>query len=89
MVLTQSLLDPPSGRWTTRSIADTVGVSQTTISRIRRETFPKSRTGESPILADRSALLAFVYVGPDRRILGFYAPAVARIAHQRRRAPAP
>jgi hypothetical protein len=40
------------------------------------------------MLADQSALLAFVYVGPDRRILGYYAPAVARIAHQRRRAPA-
>ncbi|MGW4338074.1 helix-turn-helix domain-containing protein [Rhodococcus koreensis] len=86
-ILTTSLLEPPAGKWTTRSIAETTGISQTTVSRIRRQTFPPARPGDAPMLADQSALLAFVHIDPHRRILGFYAPAETRGAHRRRRAP--
>src|SRR5262245_27267844 len=86
-VLTMPLHDPPSGRWTSRSIAEATGVSQTTVSRIRRQTYPPSRPGDAPMLADQSALLAFIHIGPHRRMLGFYAPAETRGAHQRRRVP--
>ncbi|MEN0139146.1 MAG: helix-turn-helix domain-containing protein, partial [Rhodococcus sp. (in: high G+C Gram-positive bacteria)] len=84
-VLTRPLLEAPSGRWTTRSIADAAGLSQTTVSRIRRTAFPRSPDGDSPIVADQSALLAFVYVGPDRRILGLHSPAAAGMAYRPRR----
>lgn len=84
-VLTMPLRDPPAEKWTTRAIAEATGVSQTTVSRIRGQAYPPARPGDAPLLADQSALLAFVHIGPSRRILGFYAPAEARGAHQRHR----
>ena len=62
-----------SGRgWTTRSIADATGLSQSTVCRIRRDHFPKSAIETGPKLAEQSAILAFVYVGPGRRVLAFH-----------------
>src|SRR5262245_13482846 len=45
-VLTCALDEPPTGteRWTTRSVADVAGVSQATVSRIRRRYFPRLET---------------------------------------------
>lgn len=84
-VLTRPLQEAPASRWTTRSIADATSLSQTTVSRIRRKAFPKSPEGDSPLVADQSALLAYVYVGPDRRILGLHSPAAAGMAYRPRR----
>ncbi len=75
-VLRCVLDEPPagSGRWTTRVIADATGLSQATVSRIRRRHFPKPRTEpESDFLSDNStSILAYVDVHSTGCALGFH-----------------
>ena len=82
--LTCVLREPPARGWTTRSIADSIGLSQSTVCRIRRDHFPKSAIETGPKLAEQSAILAFVYVGPGRRVLAFHSPPTAPDRHRRR-----
>ena len=82
--LTCVLREPPARGWTTRSIADATGLSQSTVCRIRRDHFPKSAIETGPKLAEQSAILAFVYVGPGRRVLAFHSPPTAPDRHRRR-----
>ena len=82
--LTCVLREPPARGWTTRSIADATGLSQSTVCRIRRDHFPKSAIETGPNLAEQSAILAFVYVGPGRRVLAFHSPPTAPDRHGRR-----
>jgi DNA-binding GntR family transcriptional regulator/transposase len=84
-VLTCAVSEPPGPQWTTRSIAEATGLSQTTVCRIRCEQFPKSPT-IGPKLASQGTLLAFVYADSQHRILGFHDPARTRDP-QRRRQP--
>jgi len=85
LILSHALLEPPSRRWTTRLIADNLGLSQSTVSRIRLAAFPPNSAGDLPIFADHSAMLAFVYVGPKHRVLALHPPASPRIAYSRQR----
>ena len=82
--LTCVLREPPARGWTTRSIADATGLSQSTVCRIRRDHFPKSAIETGQELAEQSAILAFVYVGPGRRMLAFHSPPTAPDRHRRR-----
>ena len=82
--LTCVLREPPARGWTTRSIADATGLSQSTVCRIRRDHFPKSAIETDPELAEQSAILAFVYIGPGRRMLAFHSPSTAPDRHRRR-----
>jgi len=72
-VLTCALDNPPAGaeRWTTRAVADVSGVSQTTVSRIRRRYF--RRLEPSPaVMRDLSrSILIYVDVHPSGCALGF------------------
>jgi DNA-binding GntR family transcriptional regulator/transposase len=82
--LTCVLRQPPAGRWTTRSIAEAAGLSQSTVSRIRRDHFPPFTTEVGPKLVEQSAILAYVYVGADRHLLAFHSPPTAPDRHRRR-----
>lgn len=82
--LTCVLREPQARGWTTRSIADATGLSQSTVCRIRRDHFPKSAIETDPELAEQSAILAFVYIGPGRRMLAFHSPSTAPDRHRRR-----
>ena len=86
--LTCVLREPPARGWTTRSIADATGLSQSTVCRIRRDHFPKSAIQTGPKLADQSAVLAFVYADPGRRVLAFHSPPTAPDRHRRRHSTA-
>jgi DNA-binding GntR family transcriptional regulator/transposase len=71
-ILGCALDDPPAGtgRWTTRTIAATTGVSQATVSRTRRRYFPRyGAAGE--FLSDRTSILSYVGVLPAGCVLGF------------------
>ncbi|MFV9429041.1 helix-turn-helix domain-containing protein [Rhodococcus aetherivorans] len=85
LILAQTLVPPPADRWTTRLIADELGLSQSTVHRIRLAAFPRSPLDDLPMLADRSALLAYVHIGPHHRILGLHSPATPRPTHHKRR----
>ena len=78
------LREPPAATWSTRSIADATGLSQSTVCRIRRDHFPRSAIDGGPKLAERSAVLAYVYVDPARRVLAFHSPPTAPERHHRR-----
>ena len=69
-VLTRTLTPPPdgAGRWTTRAIAEASGVSQATVSRIRRHHFPAAA---DPDPGDEALVLTYVDVGPAGCALGF------------------
>jgi DNA-binding GntR family transcriptional regulator len=82
--LTCVLAEPPAGGWTTRSIADATGLSQSTVCRIRRDHFPQSTTEGAPKLVEQSAILAYVYVDPDRHVLAFHTPPMPPERHRRR-----
>ncbi|WP_312870532.1 helix-turn-helix domain-containing protein [Gordonia asplenii] len=74
-VLGCALEDPPAGaaRWSTRTIADATGVSQASVSRIRRRSFPKE-SPISPLLQQLStAILTYVDVGESGCAVGFAA----------------
>lgn len=65
------VLEPPrEGRWTTRSIAEHIGVSQSTVSRIRREHYPASGSAADPDLPP-NAVLTFVHLEPGSSVLVF------------------
>ncbi|TWS17940.1 FCD domain-containing protein [Tsukamurella asaccharolytica] len=67
-VLTRVLAPPPAGRatWTTRAIAEATGVSQATVSRIRRRRFPVAEPG-----TDVGLLVTYVDIGPAGCALGY------------------
>lgn len=69
-VLGCSLTAPPEGRdrWTTRAVAAVTGVSQATVSRIRRQHFPPT-TGLDA--GEKTLILSYVDVGPCGCALGF------------------
>lgn len=63
---------PPDGaeRWTTRSVADAVGTSQATVSRIRRRLFPRD-TPLTTFLAELpTSILVYVDIGSSGCALG-------------------
>jgi DNA-binding GntR family transcriptional regulator len=73
-VLTCALDEPPAGteRWTTRTIADVAGVSQATVSRIRRRYFRRLEPNAA-FLGDLStSILTYVDVHPLGCALGFH-----------------
>jgi DNA-binding GntR family transcriptional regulator/transposase-like protein len=69
-VLGCSLTAPPDGRdrWTTRAVAEVTGVSQATVSRIRRQHFPPV-TGLD--VGEKTLILSYVDIGPRGCTLGF------------------
>ncbi len=74
-VLLCALEEPPAGaeRWTTRSVADVAGVSQATVSRIRRRYFPQPEL-EASLLRDlATSILTYIDVHPSGCALGFHA----------------
>ncbi len=80
VVLRCVLDEPPEGsaRWTTRSVADAVGVSQATVSRIRQRCFPRAEH-EAVILSEAAAsVLAGIDIGPAGSALVFHAAAGVR-----------
>lgn len=74
-VLGCSLTAPPDGRdrWTTRAVAEATGVSQATVSRIRRQHFPPT-TGLD--VGEKTLILSYVDVGTAGCALGFEREAV-------------
>jgi DNA-binding GntR family transcriptional regulator/transposase len=81
--LTCVLREPKADGWTTRLIADATGLSQSTVCRIRRDHFPKPPFASGPKLAEQSAILAFVYIGPGRRVLAFHSQPTTPDHHRR------
>ena len=72
-VLTCALDEPPVGteRWSTRSLAEVAGVSQATVSRIRRRYFQRLEPNPA-FLGDLStSILTYVDVHPSGCALGF------------------
>ncbi len=69
-VLGCSLTAPPDGRdrWTTRSVAEATGVSQATVSRIRRQHFPPATDLD---VGEKTLILSYVDVGAAGCALGF------------------
>ncbi|MCV7192550.1 helix-turn-helix domain-containing protein [Mycolicibacterium brumae] len=86
--LTAALREPPPGGWTTRSIAEVTGISQSTVCRIRREHFPPVRSDQSPRTAEQRVLLAYVYADAQRCALAFHSPPTAPTARARSRSTA-
>ncbi len=75
-ILSCSLGDPPPGidRWTTRTMAEAVGASQATVSRVRRRFFPHSAPSELfPLSYRPMSILSYVGVHPAGCALGFHA----------------
>lgn len=86
-VLSCPLHEPPDGsrRWSTRAVAEATGVSQATVSRIRRRYFPRIQP-EASVLQDIStSILSYVDVHPSGCALGFHASSEAAVP----RAPHP
>jgi DNA-binding GntR family transcriptional regulator/transposase len=74
-VLTCTLEEPPAGteRWTTRTVADVTGVSQATVSRIRRRYFRSPEPNAAAFLRGLStSILTYVDVHPSGCALGFH-----------------
>ncbi|MFI7067985.1 helix-turn-helix domain-containing protein [Kribbella sp. NPDC050124] len=71
-VLTCTLDEPPPGarRWTTRTVAEAVGVSQATVSRIRRRYFEPGVVAFGPDLSP--SIITYVDVHPLGCALGFH-----------------
>ena len=71
-VLTCTLDEPPSGseRWTTRAAAEAAGVSQATVSRIRRQHFPHS---DADAVDLSLSIITYVDVHSSGCALGFHA----------------
>lgn len=69
-VLGCSLTAPPDGRarWTTRAVAEATGVSQATVSRIRRQHFPPTTDLDA---GEKTLILSYVDVGAAGCVLGF------------------
>jgi DNA-binding GntR family transcriptional regulator len=65
-----SLTAPPDGRdrWTTRAMAEATGVSQPTVSRIRRQHFPPVTDLDA---GEKTLILSYVDVGAAGCALGF------------------
>ncbi|WP_018603326.1 helix-turn-helix domain-containing protein [Mycobacterium sp. 155] len=74
-VLSCSLDDPPGGRqrWSTRAIAEVTGVSQATVSRIRRHYFPPLQPGAAVLQDFSTSVLDYVDVHRSGCALGFLA----------------
>jgi DNA-binding GntR family transcriptional regulator/transposase len=76
LILNCSLNEPPPGvqRWTTRTVADAAGVSQATVSRIRRRYFRRPDPSAEPLLSNLStSILTYVNVHTSGCALGFHA----------------
>ncbi len=73
-ILYHALFQPPPGasRWTTRTVAESAGVSQATVSRIRRRCFRHLDPGVT-FLPDRSWAVTYLDVHPSGCVLGFQA----------------
>jgi DNA-binding GntR family transcriptional regulator/transposase-like protein len=69
------LVEPPPGakRWTTRTVAGVAGVSQATVSRIRRQYFRNLESGAVPLPDLSGSILAYVDVHPSGCALAFHA----------------
>ena len=69
-VLGCSLRVPPDGRdrWTTRAVAEATGVSQATVSRIRRQRFPPATDLDA---GEKTLILSYVDIGAAGCALGF------------------
>ncbi len=82
-VLRCALDEPPAGgpRWTTRAIADASGVSQATVSRIRKRRFPRADQAVAILPKTATAVLACVDTGPAGTALGFHASTDAVVHH--------
>lgn len=75
-ILSCSLVDPPPGvdRWSTRATAQAVGVSQATVSRVRRRAFPRAAPSELvPLRYRPMSILGYVGIHPGGCALGFHA----------------
>jgi DNA-binding GntR family transcriptional regulator len=74
-VLSCALDEPPAGteRWTTRTIADVAGVSQATVSRIRRSYFRRLEPNAAAMADLSTSILTYVDVHPSGCALGFQA----------------
>ncbi|MFD5128855.1 helix-turn-helix domain-containing protein [Streptomyces olindensis] len=72
-ILNHALIQPPANasRWTTRTVAESAGVSQATVSRIRRRNFRRD-PGVS-FLPDGSSIVTYLDVHPSGCALGFQA----------------
>lgn len=72
-VLEYALFSPPEGgkRWSTRAIAQDAGLSQATVSRIRRRVFEHPDTGHQLVVSNAAGILSYVEVGPSGCVLGF------------------
>ncbi len=73
-VLTCALEEPPAGteRWTTRVVADAAGVSQATVSRIRRRYFRRLEPNAAFSGDLSTSILSYVDVQPSGCVLGFH-----------------
>ncbi len=73
-VLSCALDEPPDGtsHWTTRAVAEAVGVSQATASRVRRRYFPRPE-GSAALLDASTSILVYLDVQPTGCALGFHA----------------
>ena len=78
-ILSCTLDEPPAGakRWSTRAVATATGVSQATVSRMRRRYFPRSGT-TGDFLSHRASILAYVGVHPSGCVLGLHAATGSR-----------
>jgi DNA-binding GntR family transcriptional regulator/transposase len=72
-VLTCALDEPPpdTERWTTRTVADVAGVSQATVSRIRRRYFRRLEPNPTSLKDLSTSVLCYVDVHPSGCALGF------------------
>jgi DNA-binding GntR family transcriptional regulator len=73
-VLTCALDEPPAGteRWTTRTVADALDVSQATVSRIRRRYFGRPEPNAAFPGDLSTSILTYVDVHPSGCALGFH-----------------
>jgi DNA-binding GntR family transcriptional regulator/transposase len=73
-VLTCTLDEPPAGteRWTTRTVADVLDVSQATVSRIRRRYFGRMEPNAAFPGDLSTSILTYVDVHPSGCALGFH-----------------
>lgn len=85
-VLEYALLAPPAGskRWSTRAIAQDAGLSQATVSRIRRRVFTDAEAGRPLVARTGAVVLDYLEVGPAGCVLGFSHGTGARPAAARR-----
>ncbi|MFT3661687.1 MAG: FCD domain-containing protein [Gordonia sp. (in: high G+C Gram-positive bacteria)] len=81
-ILRHALIVPPDGarRWSTRTVAADTGLSQATVSRVRRRHFPQPEPGTRVLSDTTTSILNYVDVSEHGCALGFVRTTNAPIA---------